>query len=228
MRIRHYSPHSVVHSSLKKHLNVDSPSFTPSSTPLLGINGTSKKPHGLSPKAASAAPFKPKSFTLVNEIGSFHKKQYHLSAPEWGLGPPADVSEFVPRSHSVTPSIVSTTIFLNLIFIWKRLWIDQIPSMTSRDGFLSSCEAPFLDILLHFNYSKLVTYIIGTHSMNETSLSGIRPAPRGGGLHEFCWSGTSRSCASLNGYHHNSRTRSPFILRGDVSSRRSIRVLRTF
>lgn len=60
---------------MKKRFNVDSPSFTPASqngtpnttaagvgeTGLLGINGTTiSKSIGLSPKAASAAPFKPK------------------------------------------------------------------------------------------------------------------------------------------------------------------------
>lgn len=44
----------------KKRLNVDSPSFTPS---LLAANGTSttKKTTTISPKAANAAPFLPKS-----------------------------------------------------------------------------------------------------------------------------------------------------------------------
>lgn len=47
-------------SSMKKRFNVDSPSFTPSS---LAVNGASQpaKSLGLSPKAASAAPFRPKS-----------------------------------------------------------------------------------------------------------------------------------------------------------------------
>ena len=43
--------------SSKKRLNVDSPSFTPSS---LAVNGQPSKSSGLSPKAAIAAPFKPK------------------------------------------------------------------------------------------------------------------------------------------------------------------------
>jgi PAB-dependent poly(A)-specific ribonuclease subunit 3 len=46
--------------SLKKALNVDSPSFTPS---LLSANDvtSARKPATISPKAASAAPFQPKS-----------------------------------------------------------------------------------------------------------------------------------------------------------------------
>lgn len=48
--------------SVKKRLNVDSPSFTPASlaSTSLSVNGNSTKATGLSPKAASAAPFKPK------------------------------------------------------------------------------------------------------------------------------------------------------------------------
>ncbi|KAL8705577.1 MAG: hypothetical protein Q9201_001318 [Fulgogasparrea decipioides] len=47
---------------VKKRFNVDSPSFTPSS---LAVNGTQAKPKstGISPKFASAAPFKPKGIT---------------------------------------------------------------------------------------------------------------------------------------------------------------------
>lgn len=53
-------------SSLKKHLNVDSPSFTPSS---LSVNGTTpSKSSGLSPKAAGAAPFKPKGLASGIDI----------------------------------------------------------------------------------------------------------------------------------------------------------------
>ena len=47
-------------SNQKKALNVDSPSFTPT---LLSVNGTNsgKKPAAISPKAANAAVFLPKS-----------------------------------------------------------------------------------------------------------------------------------------------------------------------
>lgn len=45
--------------SIKKKFNVDSPSFTPAS---LAVNGASKTP-GLSPKAANAAPFKPRNYS---------------------------------------------------------------------------------------------------------------------------------------------------------------------
>ena len=57
-------------SSTKKRFNVDSPSFTPSLT----VNGSGTKASGLSPKAASAAPFKPK--------GSMSGIYNHTSFPD--------------------------------------------------------------------------------------------------------------------------------------------------
>ena len=49
-------------SSVKKRFNVASPSFTPSSLAVNGSHATAKT-IGLSPKAASAAPFKPRTLT---------------------------------------------------------------------------------------------------------------------------------------------------------------------
>lgn len=49
---------NTVNHSLKKRLNVDSPNFTPAS---LSVSGT--KSSGISPKAAHAAVFKPKSLS---------------------------------------------------------------------------------------------------------------------------------------------------------------------
>lgn len=53
--------------SVKKRLNVDSPSFTPAS---LAVNDAQlpTKTAGLSPKTASAAPFKPKGLTSGNVV----------------------------------------------------------------------------------------------------------------------------------------------------------------
>ena len=48
--------------SIKKRFNVDSPSFTPSSLAVNGSNIIAKTP-GLSPKAANAAPFRPRNLT---------------------------------------------------------------------------------------------------------------------------------------------------------------------
>ena len=50
--------------SMKKRLNVDSPSFKPATQAVraLDTNGIASKAFGLSPKAANAAPFEPKGF----------------------------------------------------------------------------------------------------------------------------------------------------------------------
>lgn len=55
--------------SVKKRLNVDSPSFTPAN---LTVNGSQAKPKsiGISPKFANAAPFKPKG--LASRPGRAH------------------------------------------------------------------------------------------------------------------------------------------------------------
>ncbi|MCJ1409726.1 PAB-dependent poly(A)-specific ribonuclease subunit 3 [Ptychographa xylographoides] len=96
--------------SVKKKFNIDSPSFTPtllnSSLTSLAVNGSAIKPTGLSPKAANAAPFKPKG--LGSETGAYPKKQYNPTAPDWQLGPSPDVQEFLPQSHSVPPTIGET------------------------------------------------------------------------------------------------------------------------
>ena len=43
-------------------------------------------------------------------MGELAKKQYNPTAPDWALGPSAEVPEFLPQpqSHNVTPSLVST------------------------------------------------------------------------------------------------------------------------
>ena len=115
--------------SLKKRFNVDSPSFTPSS---LAVNGTSapSKTIGLSPRTASAAPFKPKSLTpgmechpskIQNELtmntassvasfsSSSNLKSYNPNAPDW-VGP--EVQEFLPQSfNSLSVSITISILF---------------------------------------------------------------------------------------------------------------------
>ncbi|KAF6218046.1 hypothetical protein HO133_006458 [Letharia lupina] len=59
-------PNSQVE-SIKKRFNIASPSFTPSS---LAVNGNHATPKtlGLSPKAANAAPFKPRTLTPGNIV----------------------------------------------------------------------------------------------------------------------------------------------------------------
>jgi hypothetical protein len=113
--------------SMKKRLNVDSPTFTPAShnAPSLAVNGAATKSTGLSPKAASAAPFKPKGFSSsmmppsqsvtfgINSVSpgvdpaSLNKKQYNPAAPDWALGPSPDIQEFLPQPQTVVTAMVS-------------------------------------------------------------------------------------------------------------------------
>lgn len=69
-------------SQAKKMLNVDSPSFTPS---FLSPNGSNavpvKKPAGISPKAASAAPFMPKAIITRKHISLEFPPRQLIEAP---------------------------------------------------------------------------------------------------------------------------------------------------
>ncbi|EFE38916.1 hypothetical protein TRV_06435 [Trichophyton verrucosum HKI 0517] len=81
----------------QKRLNVESPSFTPSTTPNNGTAPTSavtaKKPATLSPKAAGAAPFLPKG-SLSRANSGISQLRQETGTPEWGL---TDVPDFVPQ-----------------------------------------------------------------------------------------------------------------------------------
>ncbi|GAD98252.1 PAB-dependent poly(A)-specific ribonuclease subunit PAN3 [Paecilomyces variotii No. 5] len=81
----------------KKRLNVDSPSFTPS---LLAANGTSttKKTTTISPKAASAAPFLPKSVASRSNTNSPSIRQ-DAATPDWSV---AEIQDFVPHGFDGT------------------------------------------------------------------------------------------------------------------------------
>ncbi|ERF69897.1 PAB-dependent poly(A)-specific ribonuclease subunit pan3 [Endocarpon pusillum Z07020] len=73
---------------MKKTFNVDSPSFTPSFLSATeNVNANGKKSTGISPKAANAAPFLPKSAAV---------SRADTSTPDW----PVDVQEFIPQSYS--------------------------------------------------------------------------------------------------------------------------------
>ncbi|OAL29139.1 hypothetical protein AYO20_09292 [Fonsecaea nubica] len=112
-------------SQSKKTLNVDSPSFTPS---FLSPNGTAaaataiKKPTtGISPKAASAAPFMPKAIISREQMSSVSDSddagglqlmpgssnatplRQDAKTPDWAL---PDVQEFVPR-RTQEPSLTT-------------------------------------------------------------------------------------------------------------------------
>ncbi|KIV82494.1 hypothetical protein PV11_04602 [Exophiala sideris] len=79
-------------SQLKKTLNVESPSFTPTFLSPNGANATVKKTAGISPKAASAAPFMPKA--IISRSSNATPLRQDARTPDWAV---ADVQEFVPR-----------------------------------------------------------------------------------------------------------------------------------
>lgn len=97
-----HDPHKVNSSnqsdSSKKRFNVDSPSFTPS---LLSSNGssptstpaTTKKMTTISPKAANAAPFQPRSVVSRSNASTPGLRQDTVT-PDWTV---AEVQEFVPQ-----------------------------------------------------------------------------------------------------------------------------------
>ncbi|KAL8715484.1 MAG: hypothetical protein Q9220_000819 [cf. Caloplaca sp. 1 TL-2023] len=96
--------------SIKKRLNVDSPSFTPAS---LAVNGNQVKAKsaGISPKFANAAPFKPKiiasrpASTAPSATPSVNS--YNPNAPVWTT-PASDVhQEFLPESYNGVQSQAS-------------------------------------------------------------------------------------------------------------------------
>ncbi|KAJ5975981.1 PAB-dependent poly(A)-specific ribonuclease subunit 3 [Penicillium waksmanii] len=91
--------------SNKKRFNVDSPSFTPS---LLSGNGVSapKKSNPISPKAANAAPFQPRTASrmaspvpapktpLTGKGSNTSTPRQEVGTPDWSM---AEVQEFVPQ-----------------------------------------------------------------------------------------------------------------------------------
>ncbi|KAI9849882.1 MAG: PAB-dependent poly(A)-specific ribonuclease subunit 3 [Sclerophora amabilis] len=79
--------------NIKKRLNVDSPTFTPSSLATNG-RGVGTKSTAISPKAADAAPFTPKS-TNVGKGAPFGN-QTTASSSDWAV---PDVHEFIPQAY---------------------------------------------------------------------------------------------------------------------------------
>ncbi|KAL4895768.1 PAB-dependent poly(A)-specific ribonuclease subunit pan3 [Aspergillus ambiguus] len=94
---------SAYQSDSKRRLNVDSPSFTPS---LLSSNGSSpttssatlKKTTTISPKAANAAPFQPRS-VMSRSNTSTPSARADSATPDWSV---AEVQEFVPQGFDTT------------------------------------------------------------------------------------------------------------------------------
>ncbi|KAK5302377.1 PAB-dependent poly(A)-specific ribonuclease subunit 3 [Exophiala xenobiotica] len=89
-----YSHHllTVGISQSRKTLNVESPSFTPSFLSPNGATAAGKKGAGISPKAASAAPFMPKA--IISRSSNATPLRQDASTPDWAV---ANVQEFVPR-----------------------------------------------------------------------------------------------------------------------------------
>ncbi|KAL4871205.1 hypothetical protein BDV12DRAFT_164391 [Aspergillus spectabilis] len=82
----------------KKRFNVDSPSFTPSLLPSNGSSPTSsssslKKASTISPKAANAAVFQPRTVSSRSNASTPGARQ-EVMAPEWSV---AEAQEFIPQ-----------------------------------------------------------------------------------------------------------------------------------
>lgn len=102
----------------RKRLNVESPSFTPSGTPLNGAIGGKKTT--ISPKAANAAPFLPKGIIsrtapckhgwLINADRRLWKGsntgtppvRQENATPDWSF---TEVPEFVPQGFDATQMV---------------------------------------------------------------------------------------------------------------------------
>jgi hypothetical protein len=84
--------------SLRKRLNVDSPTFTPSSIAGSGSSrSVTPKNSTISPKAANAAPFTPKGVATP-------PPQHHESDhTQWAVA--AEAVEFVPHTYEPIPSV---------------------------------------------------------------------------------------------------------------------------
>ncbi|KAL4787429.1 hypothetical protein BJX76DRAFT_318590 [Aspergillus varians] len=87
----------------KKRFNVDSPSFTPSLLPSNGSSPTSsssslKKASTISPKAANAAPFQPRTASSRSNASTPGPRQETM-APEWSV---AEAQEFIPQGFDTT------------------------------------------------------------------------------------------------------------------------------
>ncbi|PWY64038.1 PAB-dependent poly(A)-specific ribonuclease subunit pan3 [Aspergillus heteromorphus CBS 117.55] len=102
-----HDPHKINNAyqtdSNKKRLNVDSPSFTPS---ILSSNGSSpttssatmKKMATISPKAANAAPFQPRSISSRSNSSTPTTRPGTMT-PDWSV---AEVQEFVPQGFDTS------------------------------------------------------------------------------------------------------------------------------
>ncbi|KKA17634.1 PAB-dependent poly(A)-specific ribonuclease subunit PAN3 [Rasamsonia emersonii CBS 393.64] len=89
---------SMVIDSSKKRLNVDSPSFTPSHLAANGSSAPKKPTSSISPKAASAAPFQPKSLNSRSNT-STPSSRPETTTQDWSV---AEVQDFVPQGYDAS------------------------------------------------------------------------------------------------------------------------------
>ncbi|KIX07740.1 uncharacterized protein Z518_02394 [Rhinocladiella mackenziei CBS 650.93] len=126
-------------SQSKKTLNVDSPSFTPSFLSPNGANATVKKTPGISPQAASAAPFMPKA--IISRSSNATPLRQDARTPDWAL---ADVQEFVPRRAQETTMVGQRSI--RPISVVPYMAMNEIPVAHTFETFQPSHAAnPYLD-----------------------------------------------------------------------------------
>ncbi|KAL4973386.1 hypothetical protein BDW66DRAFT_142179 [Aspergillus desertorum] len=99
----HKNSSNQLDNASKKRFNVDSPSFTPSLLPSNGSSPTSsssslKKSSTISPKAANAAPFQPRTAASRSNASTPGLRQ-DATAPEWSV---AEAQEFIPQGFDTT------------------------------------------------------------------------------------------------------------------------------
>ncbi|KAL4934310.1 PAN-complex poly(A)-binding subunit PAN3 [Aspergillus undulatus] len=97
------NPSNQFDNANKKRFNVDSPSFTPSLLPSNGSSPTSsssslKKASTISPKAANAAPFQPRTAVSRSNTSTPGARQDTMP-PEWSV---AEAQEFIPQGFDPT------------------------------------------------------------------------------------------------------------------------------
>ncbi|KAF9890373.1 PAB-dependent poly(A)-specific ribonuclease subunit 3 [Aspergillus nanangensis] len=98
-----FSPETISSGNNKRRLNVDSPSFTPS---LISSNGSSptstaaslKKTATISPKAANAAPFQPRTISSRSNASTPSVRTENMT-PDWSV---AEIQEFVPQAFDTS------------------------------------------------------------------------------------------------------------------------------
>ncbi|KAJ5131207.1 Zinc finger CCCH-type [Penicillium bovifimosum] len=110
-------------SDSKKRFNVDSPSFTPSLLSGAGVQAP-KKSTAISPKAANAAPFQPRTTSSRSNTGTPTGRSDPV--PDWAV---ADVQEFVPQGfeHAVSRPYLLPRVYPTFVFIFSLIPNSPLP-----------------------------------------------------------------------------------------------------